>query len=313
MSTRTKVVIAGGSGYLGRFVAAHFARQGHEVVILSRRAGAPVAGARMVEWDGRTLGEWARELNGAAVVINLAGRSVNCRYNARNREEILASRLDSTRVLAQAIAGCDPPPAVWLNSSSATLYRHAEDRPMDEATGEIGKGFSVEVVQQWERAFFEAQTPGTRKVALRTAMVFGPGDDGVLGAFLGIVRKGLGGTLGSGRQYVSWIHIDDFLRSLDWLIQHPEIDGAVNVAAPNPLTNREMMRNLREACGQRIGLPATAWMLEVGAVVLGTETELLLKSRRVVPTRLLESGFNFRYPTLSGAVQQILAVERAGA
>ena len=188
---------------------------------------------------------------------------------------------------------------------------------MDEATGEIGHGFSVDVVLRWEQTLRDAPTPRTRKVALRTAMVFGPGEGGVLDAFQSIVRRGLGGTLGPGTQYVSWIHIEDFLRALDWLLEHPELDGAVNLAAPNPLPNREMMRVLREVCGRRIGLPAARWMLEVGAVVLGTETELLLKSRRVVPGRLLASGFQFRYPELRAAVEQAVGregrAERAGA
>lgn len=306
-----RIVIAGGAGYLGRFVSRHFARQGYAVVVLSRRAAEPPPGARCVAWDGETPGDWQREVDGAAALINLAGRSVNCRYTARNRQAIYESRLRSTAVLGEAIAACAQPPPVWINSSSATIYRHALDRPMDEATGEIGTGFSVDVCLKWEAALAGAPTPHTRKVALRSALVLGPGRGGVMEAFLQIVLLGLGGTLGRGDQYVSWVHVEDFLRALDWLIGHPELDGLVNCAAPHPLPNREFMAALRRACRQPVGLPAARWMLEVGAFFLRTETELLLKSRRVVPGRLLASGFRFRYGELHAALEQLLQ-ERAG-
>jgi uncharacterized protein (TIGR01777 family) len=302
-----KVILPGGAGYLGRHLAAHLASRGWDLVVLSRQPHATTGPIRYLSWDGRALGPWADQFNGARAVINLAGRSVNCRYTAKNRAQIYESRLASTRVIGQAIARAANPPAVWLNSSSATLYRHALDRPMDE-TGEPGTGFSVDVCQKWEAAACEALPPNhpTRKVLLRTAMVFGPGAGGVFEAFHRIVRLGLGGTLGRGDQYVSWIHLRDFCRAIDWLIDHQELSGPVNLSSPNPLPNRDFMRAFRQVCGKRIGLPASRWMLEIGAFVLRTETELLLKSRQVVPTRLLESGFTFDFPDLRPALEDIL-------
>lgn len=304
--TARKLVLPGGNGYLGRFVIGHFRRPGWEVVVLSRRSAADDAGVRHVHWDGKSVGPWAAELEGAAAVVNLAGRSVDCRYNAANRAEIYASRLDSTRVLGEAIARCAAPPPVWINSSSATIYRHAEDRPMDEATGEIGDGFSVDVCRKWERTLAEARTPATRKVATRGALVLGPGPGGVLEVLLRLVRLGLGGPMGNGRQYVSWVHHDDYCRAVEWLIEHPELEGAVNVSAPSPLPNREFMRILRRVGGVPFGLPAARWMLEIGAFFLRTETELTLKSRRVLPARLLASGFRFSYPEVEAAVAEIV-------
>jgi uncharacterized protein (TIGR01777 family) len=306
-----KIVIAGGSGYLGGQLADWLTAGGWQVTVLSRRTNRDSGGIRYAVWDGDTVGEWAREIDGADALINLAGRSVNCRYNEANRREIYDSRLKSTRALGEAIAGAKRPPLVWLNASSATIFRHAEDRPMDEATGEIGHGFSVDVCQRWEAEFEHADTPHTRKVALRSAMVFGPGRGGVFEAFHTLARRGLGGTLGTGRQYVSWIHVRDFCRAVDWLRKH-DLSGPVNLASPNPLPNREFMRILREEVGVRFGLPSTRWMLEFGALMLGTETELLLKSRRVIPGRLLESGFTFDFPEWRGAVRDIRALERAG-
>lgn len=275
-------------------------------MILSRQPHSASDSVKYVQWDGTTLGQWAEELEGATAIINLAGRSVNCRYNEANKREIYASRLAATKVIGEAIARCTNPPKVWLNSSSATIYRHAEDRPMDEATGEVGEGFSVDVCQQWEQALANASTPHTRKVALRTAMVFGRGAGGVFAAFHNIVKLGLGGTLGQGTQFVSWIHAEDFCRALDWILTHPELDGAINLASPQPIPNAEFMRIFREVCRQPIGLPASEWMLEIGAFFLRTETELLLKSRRVVPGRLLASGFQFTYPRFEEALREIV-------
>jgi uncharacterized protein (TIGR01777 family) len=258
-------------------------------------------------WDGATVGDWAKYFEGAAAVINLAGRSVNCRYNERNKREIYDSRLHSTRVIGEAIAACVKPPAVWINSSSATIYRHALDRDMDEESGEIGTGFSVDVCRQWERVLDEAAAPHTRKVALRAAMVCGRQKGGVMDALRALTTKGLGGTAGKGNQYVSWIHEEDFARAIAWILECEALSGPVNCSAPHPLPNAEFMRLLRCAFHRPIGLPAAAWMLEIGAVVLRTETELLLKSRRVVPRKLLESGFSFHYPHWREAVQEIAA------
>lgn len=302
----TKIVIPGGAGYLGQTLAQYFTRQSIPVVILSRHAHPGSALVKYVRWDGETLERWAEEFADATAIINLAGRSVNCRYNEANKREIYASRLASTKVIGAAIAQCTSPPPVWLNASSATIYRHAEDRAMDEATGEIGDGFSVDVCQRWEQSFADAPTPQTRKVALRAAMVFGRGAGGVFEAFHNVVKLGLGGTLGKGTQFVSWIHAEDFCRAVEWIIQHEDLAGPINLAAPHPIPNAEFMRIFREVCRQPIGLPAMGWMLEIGAFFLRTETELLLKSRRVVPGRLLASGFEFRYPHFDEALREIV-------
>jgi uncharacterized protein len=302
-----RIILAGGSGFLGQILREHFLKQGCEAVVLTRSPQDANGGGRERFWDGRSLSEWARELDGADVLINLAGRSVDCRYHARNRKQMKDSRVDSTRVLGEAITKCANPPKVWLNSSTATIYKHTFGRAWDES-GEIGAtpeaqdAFSIEVATAWEREFNAAQTPRTRKVALRTAMVFGHGANSVFPVLCRLARFGLGGRMATGRQYVSWIHEADLCRAIDWLVEHDEFSGAVNVAAPNPLTNSEMMAIVRKLCGVPFGLPATAWMLEVGAFFLRTETELIIKSRRVVPARLLSSGFNFHFPELRPAL-----------
>jgi uncharacterized protein len=305
-----KIVLPGGSGFLGRILAPHLERSGYEIVVLSRAPSVGKDGIREIGWDGETIGTWAKELEGSTAVVNLAGRSVNCHYHSRNRRLFMDSRINSTRVLGEAIAQCKSPPSIWLNSSTATIYKHSVDRAMDEVSGEIGASaqakdaFSVEVATAWERTFNAAQAPGTRKVALRTAMVLS--DTGSVLRVLGrLVRFGLGGKMGGGDQYVSWIHELDFCRAIEWIMIRGDLDGAVNLAAPNPLPNAEMMRIKRKTFGMPVGLPATAWMLEMGAFVLRTETELIIKSRRVVPGRLLASGFEFRFPDFSGAVEEL--------
>jgi len=308
-----RVVIPGGAGHLGRIVAGHLHAMGNAVTVLSR-SGA-VAPWHVVSWNGADPGDWTRELEDADVVINLAGRSVNCRYNARNRREILESRIQSTEVLGKAISKLNRPPRLWINASTATIYRHSLDREMDEATGELGGRepdvpdtwrFSIEVATRWERAFFAASTPRTRKIALRSAMVMSAESGGTFDLLLRLVRFSLGGKSGSGKQFVSWIHEDDFVRALDCLVEHEEFEGAVNVASPNPLPNEEFMRLLRKAWGARVGLPASQWMLEVGALFLRTETELILKSRRVVPGLLMTSGFEFRFPEWRCAAENLV-------
>lgn len=304
-----KVILPGGSGQVGTLLARALHSEGHDVVVLSRKSLA--APWRVVEWDARTLGAWCAELEGGDVVINLAGRSVNCRYGSRNRSDILDSRVDSTRVVGEAIARASRPPRIWLQMSTATIYAHRFEAPNDEATGILGGhepgapstwNFSIDVARAWERALFEAAVSGTRRVALRSAMVMSPDPGGVFDALLRLVRFGLGGTAGDGRQYVSWIHHRDFVRAIRWLIEHEEIEGAVNLAAPHPVPNAEFMRALRAGWGTRVGLPATRWMLELGAGFLRTETELILKSRRVIPGRLLAAGFSFEFEQWRDAV-----------
>ena len=318
MTTRLRIVIPGGSGQVGNILARHFHAQGHDVVVLARRA-AP-APWRVVHWDGANPGGWASELENADVLINLAGKSVDCRYTPANQRAIKASRIQTTHLLAQTIGQSDRPPRLWMNASTATIYRHSLDRPMDELTGEIGGNepnapakwrFSIDVATSWESAFFAAVTPNTRKIALRSAMVMSPDRGGVFDTLLRLVRFGLGGTTGSGQQFVSWIHDADFLRSIEYLIAREGMDGVVNIASPNPLPNREFMKALRQAWGTRIGLPAASWMLEIGTVFLRTETELVLKSRRVIPGRLEDAGFQFQFPQWSAAAQNLVDRWRA--
>ena len=315
-----KIVIPGGTGQVSTLLARACAAEGHDVVVLSRspvpseRWGAPW---RLVAWDARTVGAWAAEVDGADVLINLAGRSVNCRYTPENRRLITDSRVESTRAVGAAIARAARAPRVWLQMSTATIYAHRYDAPNDELSGQLGGSepdapdtwrFSIAVATAWEGAADEAAaaTPRTRLVKMRTAMVMSPDAGGVFDTLLALVRRGLGGQAGDGRQYVSWIHDADFVRSVRWLIARDDVDGAVNVASPNPLPYAEFMRALRSAAGVRVGLPATRWMLELGALVMRTETELVLKSRRVVPGRMTVAGFTFEFPTWEVAARDLV-------
>lgn len=306
-----KVVIPGGTGQIGRILSRALISGGHDVVALSRSSEQSFC--RTVLWDSETIGAWASEIDGADVVINLAGRSVNCRYNQENRKAIVDSRVKSTKIVGEAIASAVRPPRVWLQSSTATIYAHRYDAANDEATGILGGSevgvpetwnFSIQVAKAWEQAIDEAVTPRTRKVLLRSAVTMSPDRDGVFDVLLGLTRRGLGGANGDGKQFVSWIHETDFVRAVNWVIDH-EMEGAVNLASPNPLPNSDFMRELRRASGVKFGLPAARWMLEIGTFLLRTETELILKSRRVVPGRLLESGFVFQYPEWAGAATEL--------
>ncbi len=309
-----RIVIPGGSGQVGHILARHYHAQGHTVTVLSRSPRPEPW--RTVSWDGLTPGAWATELEQSDVCINLAGRSVNCRYNTENRRTIYESRIRSTVLLNQVIASLNQPPRLWVNASTATVYRHAPDRAMDEASGELGGNepgapdtwnFSIEVAKRWEQAFFSTSTPRTRKIASRSAMTFSPDRGGVFDVLSGLVRCGLGGRQGPGSQYVSWIHEADFVRAMDLLIARDDFSGIINLASPNPLPNCDFMRALREAWGVRISLPIPRWMLEIGAFVLRTESELVLKSRRVVPSRLLAAGFQFLFPEWPAAARELVA------
>eukprot|EP00026_Physarum_polycephalum_P011798 Phypoly_transcript_12042.p1 GENE.Phypoly_transcript_12042~~Phypoly_transcript_12042.p1 ORF type:complete len:386 (+),score=67.65 Phypoly_transcript_12042:77-1159(+) len=327
-----RIVIPGGSGQVGTILARHFHSSGHHVTILSRSAQADYKEAdysqdyessatwRTVRWDARTLGTWCECLEGADAVINLSGRTVNCRYTAQHRSEIIDSRVVPTQLLGEAIARAKRPPAVWLNAGTATFYRDAYDRAQDEFTGELGGNepnvpdtwhFSIDVARKWEEAFNSCHTPSTRKVMLRSAMVMSPDPGGVFSVFSWLVRMGLGGKNGSGKQYISWIHGEDFARAIEFLIASPDIEGVVNVTSPNPVPNCDFLRTLRKAWGVPFGLPATEWMLEIGAVFLRTETELILKSRRVVPGILLQKKFVFRFPDWEEAALDLVNKCRA--
>ncbi|MCX4640707.1 TIGR01777 family protein [Streptomyces sp. RPA4-5] len=306
-----KIVIPGGTGQVGGILRRALAAAGHEVVVLTRR---PVR-AGEVAWDGATPGPWTAAIEGSDVVINLAGRSVSCRYTRANLQEMRDSRVDSARVVGEAIAAAARPPRVWLQMSTATIYTHRFDAPHDEATGELGGAesgvpdywaFSVEIAKEWERAQEEAATPDTRKVALRSAMVMSPDRGGVFDVLLRMVRLGLGGPVAGGAQYVSWIHDRDFVRAVEFLVDRNDLSGPVNLAAPGPLPHRDFMRALRAAWGVPVGLPATKWMAELGAFALRSDTELLLKSRRVVPGRLRDAGFTFAYDSWPAAADDLV-------
>jgi uncharacterized protein len=308
-----KIVIPGGSGQVGTILARAFHGTGNEVVVLSRRV--KPAPWRVVGWDGQSVGDWAAEIDGADVVINLAGRSVNCRYNATNRKEIMDSRVLSTRAVGEAIAKSARPSPLWLQASTATIYSHRYDAANDETTGILGGNepdapdtwrFSTDVARAWEEEAHRADTPATRKVLLRSAMTMSPDPGGIFDVLLKLVRRGLGGRAGDGKQYVSWIHETDFVNAVRWLIEHREIQGPVNLCAPHALPNDQFMRELRNAAGVKIGLPASKWMLEIGAVFMRTETELILKSRRVWPGKLLNGGFTFRFPDWKDAALDLV-------
>jgi hypothetical protein len=313
-----RIVLPGGSGQVGHLLARFFQERGHHVTVLTRLPYS--APWQTVHWDGETPGPWTEYLEGTDVCINLAGQSVNCRYTPANRQAIYSSRIGTTRLLGNVIAGLAAPPRVWMNASTATIYRHALDREMDEATGEIGGGervgkwrhapetwnFSVGVARDWEAAFFEAQTPRTRKVALRSAITMSPTPGSAFGVLSNLVRLSLGGKQGNGRQFVSWIHETDFARAVEFLIEREDLVGPVNVAAPNPLPNRNFMEALRDAWNIPNGFPTPSPAIEIGAFFLRTESELVLKSRRVVPGRLLDAGFAFEFPNWPEAAEDLV-------
>ncbi|MCB2407354.1 TIGR01777 family oxidoreductase [Hymenobacter lucidus] len=300
---RPKLILAGGNGFLGRHLAQYFTQLGYQVVVLAR--GAAASGA--VRWNGRTLGAWATELEGATALINLAGKSVDCRYTAANRSAIVRSRTDSTRVLGEAVAACRNPPAVWLNSSTSTIYQHTEgSQPANtEVAGLIGRNFSEMVAQRWEAEFWLAAAPRTRRVALRTAIVLGA-DGGALPVMARLAKFGLGTPQGSGQQWVSWLHIQDFCRAVEFLLDTPGLEGAVNLCALQPLPNQEFNALLDRYYQPKWHLPQPRWLLEIGAFVLRTETELILKSRKVAPQRLLQAGFRFIFPSCEQALADLL-------
>ena len=309
-----RIVMPGGTGQVGTLLARAFHADGHDVVALGRHPTR--APWRTAVWDPRAVGPWVSELDGADVVIGLAGRSVNCRYTPENRRAIFDSRVEPTRVVGQAIARCTRPPALWLQASTATIYAHRFDAPNDDVTGVIGGRevdapstwqFSTEVAKAWERAATDNVTSATRLVLLRSAMVMSPDRGGIFATLRRLARFGLGGPVAGGGQYVSWVHERDFIRAMYWLVEHHELSGAVNVASPNPLPYRDFMRALRRAIHMPIGLPATRGMLELGTWALQTESELVLKSRRVVPRKLLESGFVFEYPEWPTAVSELVS------
>jgi len=291
-----KIIIAGGTGFVGKYLVRRFEELGYKVLIISRQSS-------HINWNDTEAIKQA--LENAEMLINLAGKSVDCRYNEKNKKEIFDSRIGTTSVLGETVLLCENPPKLWINSSTATIYRHAEDRPMTESAGEIGSGFSVNVATNWEKTFFGFNLPATRQVALRMAIVLGK-EGGVMKPLKNLVRFGLGGKQGNGNQQFSWIHIGDLFSIIVYLQGHNELSGPINTSAPGPVPNRTLMQLLRKNMGIKIGIPTPAWLLKIGAVFINTETELVLKSRWVIPERLLQSGFTFMYPTLDAAINNIL-------
>jgi uncharacterized protein (TIGR01777 family) len=298
--TGRRIVIAGATGFVGQYLTARFAEAGDTVQTIGR------SGSDATWGDAAAV---AVVVDGSDILINLAGRSVNCRYTRKNKAAIFSSRLLTTAELGEAVQSVLSPPKIWFNASTATIYRHADDHPMTDETGELGSGFSVNVATAWEREFFAHHRDGVRQVALRMAIVLGDGS--ALTPLVLLARAGLGGPQFGGktrgaRQRFSWVHIRDVYRAIEFLAAAPDIGDTVNVASPNPVENRELMATLRRVLGVRLGIPLFGWMLEIGAFAIRTETELLVKSRWVVPTRLLAAGFEFEFPLLEGALRDIL-------
>lgn len=304
-----KIVLAGGSGYLGQVLAKHYGDVADEVIILARRKQQEIENIKYVSWDGKTAGDWCENLSNADLIINLCGKNVNCRYTQKNQTAIIESRVTPTLLLNKVIEKMENPPKVWINVTSATIYRHAEDRPQDEIGGEIGYGFSINVCKQWEESFLSISLPKTRKVTLRMGIVFGRAD-GAFPRLLNLVKIGLGGRQGDGEQYVSWVHEQDAALSTQWILENENISGIVNCSAPNAIKNMELMKTLRKTYGISLGLPCPTWMLTFGAWLIGTETELILKSRWVYPKLLEESGFKFQYPTIATATRDLLSLRK---
>ncbi|WP_404449705.1 TIGR01777 family oxidoreductase [Sutcliffiella horikoshii] len=294
---KKKVVLAGGTGFIGKYLEKQFVQQNYEVIIISRQP-------QHIAW--RDMKGIKAAVDNAELVINLAGKSVDCRYNEKNKKEIFDSRTETTRIIGEAIESASNPPELWINSSTATIYRHAEDRPMTETTGEIGEGFSVEVAKAWEKSFFDFNLPQTRQAALRIAIVLGK-DGGVMTPFKNLVTFGLGGVQGPGTQMFSWVHIEDVYKIMLFIRDRKDLKGVFNCSAPNPISNQHFMAEMREKMNRKIGLPSPRWMLEIGAVVIRTETELILKSRWVIPERLEKEGYQFKYPKINEALAEILS------
>lgn len=291
-----KIVIAGGSGFIGKYLQTKFEESSYKVIIISRQKG-------FVNWNDQN--EITKVLEDSELLINLAGKSVNCRYSEKNKKEIFTSRTETTKILGDAINKCINPPKLWINAGTATIYRHAEDRPMTEMNGEIGKGFSVEVAKTWEKSFFDFRLANTRQALLRIAIVLGK-NEGVMKPMTNLVRFGLGGKQGNGNQMFSWIHIEDLYQIILFINEHKDLDGIFNCSSPNPVTNKTLMQKLRHFMKVKIGLPSPKWLLKLGAVFIKTETELILKSRWVLPERLLKEGYKFTFTTIDAALDDLI-------
>ena len=301
-----KIVLAGGSGFLGQVLADYYKEKAKEIIILSRRKLNSTPPVKYEVWDGKTVGKWTKHLEDCDLLINLSGKNVNCRYTEKNKRKIIQSRVEPTTILGNVISGMNNPPKAWINLASATIYRHAEDYSQDELNGEIGSGFSIDVCKAWERSFWQAQTPSTKKILLRVGIVFGR-RDGVIPRLKNLVMLGMGGQQGNGRQFVSWIHEQDFARVTEWVFYNGHDGDIYNCTAPQAIRNKDLMQLIRRSYGVPFGLPTSQWLLEIGAAIIGTETELILKSRWVYPKYLLDKGFEFQFPKAEYAVNEILS------
>jgi len=296
-----KIIIAAGTGFLGKNLEKYFTEKGNQVYILTRNPKRK----NEILWDAKTLGEWKNLLENSDVLINLAGKSVDCRYTDKNKKEIYDSRINSTKVLQKAVDNCINKPKIWLNASSATIYVHSETQLNTEEKGIIGDDFSMNICKSWEKEFFKTENKDTRKVALRTSIVLGY-NGGAFPKLKLITKLGLGGKQGRGNQNVSWIHIDDFCRAVEFIIDNESISGEINITAPNPLSNDDFMRKLRQKMKISFGLNAPVWQLEIASIFLKTETELLLKSRNVYPEKLIQNGFEFIHPNVERAFENLI-------
>lgn len=296
-----KIIIAAGTGFLGKNLEKYFTEKGNEVYILTRNPKRK----NEIHWNAKTLGEWKNWVENSDVLINLTGKTVDCRYTEKNKQEIYSSRIDSTKVLQQAVDQCINKPKVWLNASSATIYTHSETQLNTEENEIIGDDFSMNICKNWEKEFFTVKNENVRKVALRTSIVLG-NNGGAFPKLKLITKLGLGGKQGRGNQNVSWIHIDDFCKAIEYIIDNENMSGVINITAPNPLPNEEFMRKLRKEMKIPFGLNAPVWQLEIVSIFLKTETELLLKSRNVYPEKLIKGGFEFSYPNIESAFKDLI-------
>ncbi len=299
-----KIILAGGAGYLGKFLSNALTEKGYEVVILSRSPKENQSNVKYCKWDGKSLGDWFKEVDGAFAVVNLTGKSVNCRYTDDNKREIVESRTNSVRVLGEAILKSKNPPKVWVQTSSLAIYGNTGEKMCDENTP-LGKGFSPSVCIAWEKDFKEIQIPKMRKIVLRIGLVLGP-DGGVLEPFANITKWFLGGTIGDGKQYLSWLHYKDMNQIFLNCIEREDYEGIFNITSPHPVTNTEFMKELRMTLKRPWSPPTPSWMVKIGTKLLGTEAELVLSGRRGMPDRLLEKGFKFEFPKLGSAFEDIL-------
>lgn len=301
---KNKLIIAAGTGFLGNVLIDHFKNEYEQIVILTRNKPKFQNNVRYINWDAKTLTGWEKELENADVIINLTGKSVDCRYTEKNKAEILNSRIESTKILNEAVLQCKNPPKHYLNSSTSTIYIHSEKKKMTEENGDIGNDFSMTVAKKWEEEFFKTKTPNTKKTALRTSIVLGKNG----GAFIPLKRLtqfGFGGKQGNGNQFISWIHELDFARAIDFIIQK-ELEGKINIVSPQPIKNNEFMRKLRTAIKIPFGIPTPKPILKLGAKIIGTESELVLKSRNVIPEILMQNGFQFEYPNIENTFKNLL-------